>query len=612
MKKPANRKQTSPAGSGPVQSYIPAALALIAVLALSLYIYVPGLKNTFVYDDVAYVTENPMLSLKGDALWDQVFSKSVHGNYHPLTMASLVWDFQAAQLNPVRYHQTSLILHILNSLLCGFLFFRLSGNLRIAGITSVLFAIHPLHVESVAWISERKDVLYTFFFFLAWILLDTYREKRSIILYLLAFIAFVAACMSKGMAVVLPPAILAGWYFKEGFFSKDLKVLNKTYLLVEMIPFFIVSLIFGIVAVQVQQSFGFIAQLKYTALDKIFYVAYGLVFYPVKTLLPIWLSSLYPYPMGVMHTPFWEHYAALPALLMLGGIVWYFRKNAYVIFATLFYLITISIVLQIVPVGGAITADRYGYVATAGFLFLMAWLLDRGIQSVQTPVKYGTVLLTVLCILGFTYISAERVKVWSSNKALFMDVAEKFPHDPLAFYNTANALEKEGNFREALHWYGKALQNMPDYIDALYNTGSIYGRDLANPDSGIYYLGLATKYDPRRADAWNNMGVFHFNKQQYREAVHLYITSTQIKPDYMEAWFNMGNAYMNLGIPDSARMSFEKVLQLKPDFASGYISLGNIYANAGDKQKQVEHYQQAARLGNTDAQQWLKQNNLNW
>jgi tetratricopeptide (TPR) repeat protein len=123
---------------------------------------------------------------------------------------------------------------------------------------------------------------------------------------------------------------------------------------------------------------------------------------------------------------------------------------------------------------------------------------------------------------------------------------------------------------------------------------------------------MAVKYDPRRADAWNNLGVFHFNQQKYKEALEFYITSLAIKPTYMEAWYNQGNAYMNLGKLDSAKYSFEQVLKLKPEFDQAFVSLGNIYANSGDPIRQVENYQMAARLGNTDAQQWLKQNNQNW
>jgi tetratricopeptide (TPR) repeat protein len=193
-----------------------------------------------------------------------------------------------------------------------------------------------------------------------------------------------------------------------------------------------------------------------------------------------------------------------------------------------------------------------------------------------------------------------------------MDVAEKFPKDPLAFYNTANAIEKEGRPQEAIEWYQKALKNMPDYIDALYNTGSIYGRDLANPDSGIYYLRLAVQYDPQRADAWNNLGVFHFNKQQYRDAVSYYNRALGLKDSYMEAWFNLGNAYVNLGIADSAKFAFEQSVRLSPSFASAHISLGNLYANEGNQTEQIKAYQQAARLGHTEAQAWLKRSNLNW
>lgn len=614
MKKaPAHAKSRSVPGKTTPQENLlhPALLALVGVVLTALLIYWPGLKNGFVYDDVAYVTENPMLKLTGDALREQILSKPVHGNYHPVTMASLAWDYAAAALNPERYHLHSLILHILNSLLCAWLFFRLSGNAWAGAITGLLFAAHPLRVESVAWISERKDVLYAFFFFLSWICLDYYRSGEKKWAYVPAFLFFIAACASKAMAVVLPPLVLLGWYYQTGARPFQWDTLRREYRLPEMIPFFLVSLGFGVKAIQVQQSFGFISDLKYTFLDKVFYVAYGAVFYPVKTLFPIWLSALYPYPMGIHHNPSWEHYAALPVLLLLAGIFWYYRKERLTWFVAGFYLISISIVLQIIPVGGAITADRYAYISTAAFLFLIA------LGILRLAGKAGSAKTLAIACVGalvgiWTWLGSQQVKVWQSNRTLFENVARNFPNDPLAHYNTGNAYEKEKNIPEALNWYGKAISKMPDYIDALYNIGSIYGRDKAMPDSGIHYLKLAVQYDPKRADAWNNLGVFNFNKQNYRDALNYYKTSLELKPTYMEAWYNQGNAYLNLGLLDSARLSFEQVLALKPDFDQAFVSLGNIYANQGDPVRQVQNYQQAARLGNTDAQQWLKRNNQSW
>lgn len=614
MKKAPIKKPISQKGNtAPKENLLmPALLALAGIILCAVFIYWPGLSNGFVYDDVAYVTENPIFQLKGSELRSKILSTPVHGNYHPLTVASLAWDYSVAQLNPERYHLHSLVLHILNSILCGLLIYLISGKSWVAAMTGILFAAHPLRVESVAWISERKDVLYAFFFFLTWICLEFYKNRNVKWAYLPAFIFFIAACASKAMAVVLPPMVVLGWYYQSGINPFLGNNLRKEYRILELIPFFLVSLAFGIEAFRVQQSFGFISNLKYTALDKVFYVAYGAVFYPIKTLFPVWLSALYPYPMGLKNTPFWEHIAALPVLLIFGALIYYFRRNRITWFVAGFYLISISIVLQIIPVGGAITADRYAYVSTVGFLFLIAFGLNYWIDEKGGSFKIPGIALFVLIIGAWTYLAAQQVKVWKSNRTLFLNVAEKFPHDPLAFYNTGNAYEKEGNYAEALIWYQKAIGNMPDYIDALYNIGSIYGRDRGMPDSGIYYLEVAVKYDPKRADAWNNLGVFNFNKKNFREALNFYKTSLEIKPTYMEAWYNQGNAYMNLGILDSARMSFEQVLVLKPDFDQAYVSLGNIYANSGNPVKQVENYQMAARYGNKDAQQWLKQNNQNW
>lgn len=608
MKKPVSKAPKAPVTTERIPM-LPALLTAALLIAIACFIYMPGLKNNFVYDDVAYVSENPMLALKGDTRWDAIWSEPVHGNYHPLTMLSLAWDFDAQGLQSTeRYHLTNMILHILNSLLAGVLIWTLFRSFPLSAGVALLFVAHPLRVESVAWISERKDVLYAFFFLLAWISLNFYRDQKKLYWYGLGLLCFVAACLSKGMAVVLPPLVLLGWYLQGAHISKRLSDLNRQFLLTEMSLFFIGSIIFGVVALKIQKDFGFVSDLKYTTIEKFFYVCYGLVFYPVKTLVPLWLSSLYPYPMGLHHTPLGEHYAALPALLVLLGLVWYFRKHRLTWFVAGGYLAGISIVLQVIPIGGAIVADRYAYVATLPLLAGMVWALSQ----LDTKINHSGKVIFALVLLWFGWLSYDRVQIWESNYTLFKDVASKFPKDPLAFYNTANAIEKEGRPREAIEWYQKALKNMPDYIDALYNTGSIYGRDLGNPDSGIYYLRLAVQYDPKRADAWNNLGVFHFNKQMFRDAVTYYNRALGLKDSYMEAWFNLGNAYVNLGIADSAKFAFEQSVRLNPGFASAYISLGNLHANTGNPTEQIKAYQQAARLGHTEAQAWLKQNNINW
>ena len=580
-------------------------LGLVLVILAGILAYAPSFQNGFVYDDVAYVTENPILNLKGKDFWNAVWEKPVHGNFHPLTVISLAIDNSRYHQNPWGFHVTNFILHIINSLLVVFLAFRLTAKAQLSWIAGILFSVHPLHVESVAWISERKDLLYTLFFLTAWILMDLWRFGGKWIYYLFAIIAMALACLSKGMAVVLPLMIWCGWYFKGIPFSRNITTLMKDYKLIPMLPFLGLSVLFGIIAVQIQQKFGFIISLTYTPFEKLLYVCYGIVFYPIKTLFPVALSVLYPYPMGIDTSPGWEHYAALPVLIVAMGLAfWAWKRTLWVPFMILAYFSAISIVLQILPVGGAIVAERYAYVATLPFILGIAW----GLETLILKKKIVGYLLTIVIIAVFTIISNQRGKVWKSNLTLFTDLAEKMPRDPLAQYNVGHAYEKSGDFNNAVAWYRKALDRMPTYVDALYNCGSVYGRDLGKADSGIFFLQKALQQDPQRADAVNNLAVFYFNTGDFKQAAQLYQRALQLKPGYMEAWFNLGNAWLNQGKIDSAQYAFEKTIELNPSYSNAWISLGNLANARGDAQQQIVCYKKAASLGHTQAQEWLQKN----
>ncbi len=579
------------------------------LIGLTLLAYSSSFSNDFVYDDIAYVTENPLFKLKGSELWKQVWVQNVHGNYHPLTMLTLAIDFSFHHLNPFGFHVTNFILHLLNSLLIGILFFRLSENKNISWLGAILFALHPLHVESVAWITERKDLLYTCFFLGSWILMDKWKSSGNIMLWLGALLLFVASCLSKGMAVVLPLLILLGWWWKGIPFKRNIKENIQNFKLLYLSPFFLVSLVFGITAIKVQQSFGFISVVKYPFFEKLLYLCYGLVFYPIKTILPFNLSALYPYPIGINNLPGWEHYLAFPMLIVFIILIIRLWKNHKIIpFMVLFYLFSISIVLQIIPIGEAIVADRYAYVSTIGFIFGISWFCVKFI-TIKRNLIYG---LCSIVILLFAYLTFQRGKVWKNNETLFRDMSQKFPRDPLGYYNVGNYLEKDKQFQEAIVWYKKALIQMPDYIDPLYSVGSIYGRDLGQTDSGIYYLEQAVKFAPKRTDVLNNLAVFYFNKKDYKQSIEMNKRTLEINPQSYEAWFNLGNAWMNLGNLELAKTAIEQAVKVKPDFALGYHSLGNIAYSQGRFESQISYYKEAARLGNKETMEWLKKNNQTW
>ena len=343
-------------------------LWLGAILVLTFAVYAPSLDNGFTnWDDDRYVETNPLLRHPG---LKAVLTTPVEGNYHPLTIWSLALNYRISGLDPASYHWLSLLLHLANTALV-FLFIRKlsGGRLWTSVVTSLFFGIHPMHVESVAWIAERKDVLYAFFYLTGLIAYLKYLERRQLRWLGVTLLAFVLSVASKPAAVVFPITLLAIDYYCRRAFDLSL--------VVEKVPFLAVSLAGGILTLKAQQSTGAIGVHMWDPLQKLLIASYGTLMYVVKLFLPVRLSALYPYPAaGKGLGP--EFYVAFVTLLvLLTTVVYLCRRSRAVLFGLAFFFVNIVLVLQFFTVGQAVMADRYTYLPYIGLFFALAWWLDE-------------------------------------------------------------------------------------------------------------------------------------------------------------------------------------------------------------------------------------------
>jgi len=581
----------------------------IAVIIAATWIaYIPALQNTFAYDDLAYVTENKLLRYFS---WSGVWTELILGNYHPLTALSLKIDHSIGGYAPKSYHVQNIILHILATLAFTLYAFKLTRHRLTALMGGLLFGIHPLHTESVAWVAERKDVLYTLFFFSGLYTYILYRETQLRKWYILTLVLFLASCLSKGMAVVFP--LMMGL---TDFILEKENILFKParWKILEKAPFLLLSLGFGILAFYAQNKFNAVYNPKYTELgfglmDKFLMAIYGFVFYPWKLLWPSGLCAYHPYPNILVNPLPGYFYLAPLGLIIIGALVYYFRdKTRWVTWAFLFYLVGILPVLQIIPVGENIVAERYAYVSTAGLILLAAYAFAIGYE------KKGMLPALAFIAVSFTLVivTRERIPAWKDNLTLFKDVAEKYPDNPVAHNNTGYGYEKMGEFRKALDHYFKASSLKKGYADVLYNIGSIYGEDLKMPDSGIYYLNLALAANPEKTEAYNNLGTFYYQKGMMDSSIYFYHKVLNLRPDYPLGLYNLGCVYFNTGAYEEAKTQYMKAVELDPKFAESWLSLGNTWLKLGNTEKQMECYRIAAQEGSQNARNWFKQQNLNW
>jgi len=418
---------------------------LIAVCGLTLAAYGGVLDHAFVdLDDPDYVQQNPWIERHDYAA---LATMVVSNNYHPLTMWSLAAN-ASDPISPRAFLATNVALHAANAGLVFALTLLLSGRLAVAAFAGLLFGIHPMHVESVAWISERKDVLYAFFFLAAAIAYWRYLERLAWPWLAGAFALFVLSCLSKGMAVVFPfiMVLLDYWKRRSAFTARAM---------VEKAPFFAVALLFGLIALDVQAGGtfhglftradthlkGMADNLPLSPLQRWLLPTYGHLMYLVRLFAPVGQSALYPYPPAANPSAAAYVVAPLVFLATIGVALDSVRKAPFVTFGLGWYLVTIAVVLQWVPVGEAMVADRYTYVPYVGLLFALGMGLDRLITRRPTlRVAVGTA-----CVLFAAFLFARtvrQVETWKDGEALWTNVIRRYPRSDMAYVSRGNARRK--------------------------------------------------------------------------------------------------------------------------------------------------------------------------
>ncbi|MCX6353029.1 MAG: tetratricopeptide repeat protein [Bacteroidetes bacterium] len=554
----------------------------LGVVVVTFIAFYPALKNLFVnWDDPGYITQNGIIqhiSLKS------FFSDNKYqmGNFHPLTMLSYAIEYSFVKLSPKLYHFDSIAIHCLTTLLAFWFTKKLTKNNTIAAITAVLFGIHTMHVESVAWVSERKDVMFGFFFMAAMVASLFYREKtdgKQWIYYALIIVLFVCSLLSKAVAVPLPVVLLLIDYYQR-------RKLNAA-LFLEKIPFFILSLIFGYIAIVAQKSFAAIElgdkDFTYTFIERIFLASFALFTYLWKAVLPINLSCFYPYPLKEGSSLPLEYYFYLPLILGLGFLVWQFgRKNRDVIFGLGFFLVTIALLLQLLPVGSAIVADRYAYLGYFGLCFSAGWFVNNLLES--QPQMRMVYLGVLIAYCGFiTYLTMERCKVWKDTIALWTDCIEKYPKLPHAWNNLGFEYYEKDSFDKALPLFNKAIEMNPNFNKPYVNRAEIYRKfgqqfqSQNNIPKAIEQFNLAEKsfnkaleIDPETYEGYLGRAILYSILQKIPEAGKDFRRALSIKPIFPEAHCSFGNYYDMTGNYDSALYQYGLAIEQKPEFFDAY------------------------------------------
>ncbi len=536
-------------------------------------------KHEFVnYDDPKYITENEHVQagLARDSIaW--AFTTGHASNWHPLTWLSHMLDCQLFETDPVWHHLTSLLLHITNTLLLFGLLKRMTGALWRSAFVAAAFALHPLHVESVAWVAERKDVLSTVFWMLTMWAYVHYAKHPNPARYLLTVAFFALGLMAKPMLVTLPFVLLLLDYWPLGRFQleKAVKNVNRrkqkpinthsqwqlSYSPVwEKVPFFVLSAISSIVTFLVQQHGGAVERIESVSIIARFANAsISYLRYIGKTIWPSRLAVFYPHPGDRLQM--WQAVAA--ALLLLGisiWIIWLARSHKYLPVGWLWFLGTLVPVIGLVQVGAQALADRYTYVPLTGLFIIIAW----GLSDLLAEWRYRKIVLgasAIIVLLALSICTRLQLRHWRNSITLFEHTIEMTNNNYLAHSNFGVALVEQGKLDEAVAHFTKALQIKPGYTTGRRNLG--------------YTLVQQGKLD---------------------EAIAHFTEVLRIEPDFIDARLNLGCALAQQGKLDEAIANFTSLLQIKPNLADAHENLGKALLQQGKLKEAIGHYREALRI----------------
>lgn len=576
--------------------------------------YFPAFQNGITnWDDDNYVTNNPTLKEISSENLKQIFSEYYMGNYHPLAMFSLSLDYQIGGENPDGeihawiYHFTNILLHILNSLLVLWLVYLLLGRFDIAVAAALLFGVHTLHVESVAWISERKDVLYALFFIASLISYIYYINKKDIKFYAISLLLFILSLLSKGQAVSLAVTLLAIDYL----FSR--KLLDKK-VIAEKAPYFILALIFGIVAIYAQKAGDALHdENSYEFYKRIGFAGYTFTQYFLKLLLPVKLAAIYPYPDIINKSmPAWYWLFLVPTLSVLYAFYYFMKRNRLIAFSIAFFTINIALLLQLIPVGSAIMADRYAYIPSIAFFIFIAWGVFTLIEKYPKQTMLLKGVLAVYLVL-LVVLSVQRSKIWADNITLWDDTLEKSPKAVVAWNNRGSTKDKAKDHKGAIEDFTRAILYKPDYKHAFYNRGTArkeLGKEIK--DTTLLILALndfdkAIELDEYFVEAYHNRAMARENMADYigdlkRRNTYMnialadYDKTLELDDAYENAIVNRGVVKGKLGRLDEAINDFNQAILKDPENASAYSNRGLAKDHGKDFEGAIADYNLAIEI----------------
>jgi Tfp pilus assembly protein PilF len=594
--------------------------AAFFVAVASIVLYLPSIHNDFVnWDDQDYIYENPNIQKIDWGFIKWIFTSFHASNWHPLTWLSHALDYRIWGLDPMGHHLSSILIHGINTFLVVILTTMLieagmkgkgEGGRRAAlyggVITGLLFGIHPAHVESVAWVSERKDVMYALFYLISVMAYIRYAGGGGRKWYVVSVGVYMMSLLSKPMAVPLPVVLLILDWYPYG--RMDLGAGVKK-VLVEKVPYVVLAGVSSVLTVMAQKAGGALVHFKAQFIgDRVLVAVRAVVFYLYKMLWPVELAPYYPYPSNISFTGY-EYVGSIVVVVIITVLCiyqWKKGRRAYMA-AWLYYIVSLLPVLGIVQVGMQAAADRYMYLPGLG-LFIIAGL---GTVRIYGMLKDGSVLtkplskvavagVVILAVSVLSVLTLRQTAEWKNSVTLWQYEIRGYPGFFMAFRGLGGAYMQEGNFRDAIENLDRSIElNPSDYL-SFTKRGDAYNL-LGEYDKALrdYETALSLREDVPAV--YYNRGLIYTKAGDYMKAREDFLRTVSIDPGYYQAYYNLGIIYdSNIGNYDEAIRYYSMAIRHNPFYAKAYNNRGVAYGSIGDYRMAIKDLTEAIELDKTD------------
>ncbi len=576
-------------------------LIIISLIIASGISFSPIAGNEFInFDDNLYITENNYiesgLSLE-NIKW--ALTAVVVSNWHPLTLLSHMLDWSTFGNYAGGHHLVSLFLHISTVILLFLFLYKTTHNIWPAAFAAAFFALHPLRVESVAWASERKDVLSLFFGMASIYAYAFYAQKNKRSMYFLCLFLFILSLMSKPMLVTLPFVLLLLDYWPLNRWQQtpntpagnSLKPAGK--LILEKIPFVLISIASSIITLWAQNKSGALVKTESIPFDARFSNAiFSYIAYLEKIFWPADLAVYYPYEMSL---PFWKVLiAGLVILFMSVAVLHYIRKIPFLFVGWFWYLGTLIPVIGLVQVGSQAMADRYTYLPSIGIGIALAWGIASLIKS--ESIRKSVVWPTAIAILAiWVVLTVQQCGYWKNSVMLFRHALKVTKNNDKMHHNLGTHFYKEGKFREALDQFSHAIKINSNYLSlnsrgVIYAQAGMYQRALSDFNKSISLM-------PNNINGYYNRGLTYNKTGEYQLAIGDFNKVINLKNDYVDAYNNRGIIYMKSGQYQSAIEDFSKAISLQPGHVYAYSNRASAYFAQGNNEPGCRDAKKACTAG---------------